>query len=224
MIKRTACLSASIALGLGLAFGSMGAQAAPILGSNVDSSVFSATIGSTSGWSYLGQSTTAFSGTGTASLVSRSSSYSNSFGFANTSHADRVQLFGSGAAVGSTALVSGYAPGYLFYYQANGSDLLFFSDDNRQYTDGVGTGGNPGWFQGDIDIFMNASLSTWAFFLDDAGGGTFIAGDDGDYDDMVVTFQQESPAGVPEPGTLALLGMGMLGLGALRRRKAAVAA
>jgi hypothetical protein len=191
------------------------AHAAPVLGSNVDSTVFSAAIGSTAGWSYTGQSAAAFTGPGTAELRLRSSAYQNSFGFSNTSHGARTTVFGNAAAVGTTAGVTGYAPGYLFYYQADGADSILFSDDNRQYTDGFDEGPFPGEQQGGIDIFFNAMMSKWAFFFDDAGGGSGILGDDNDYNDMVVTFQ----SAVPEPAPLALLGAGLLGLGLLRRRK-----
>lgn len=198
-----------------------GAQAAPVLGSHVDSSVFASAIGSTSGWNYMGQSVGAFSGNGTAELKWRSSSYADSFGYANTAHGGRVSIFGTGASVGATSLVSGYSPDYLFYFQGDGSDFLVFSDDNRQYTDGHDTGGNPGENQADIDIFHNAAQSIWAFFYDDAGGGVFIAGDDNDYDDMVVTFAEEAAQSVPEPAGLALLGLALLAVPALRRRIAA---
>jgi hypothetical protein len=199
------------------------AQAAPVLSSNVDSSVFNSAIGSTTGWSYLGQSTSAFSGSGTAELRYRSATYADSFGFSKTNHTDRTTIFSAGASVGSSASVMGLDPSYLFYFQANGSDFIFFSDDNKQYTDGYASGGLPGEAQGDIDIFFHAADSVWAFFYDDGGGNDFISGDDNDYNDMVVTFAQttQPPVStpVPEPGSLALIGLGMIGTALMRRRK-----
>lgn len=214
-MKRLSLCGAAIAAALVTA---SAAQAAPVLGSNVDSTVFSAAIGSTAGWSYMGGSTSAFSGSGTAELRWRSSSYANSFGYSRTTYNDRVTVFGAAATVGSTAAVMGYNPAYLMYFQADGNDFLIFSDDNRQFTDGNATGGNPGQQQGDIDIFFHMGMSKWAFFFDDAGGGFSLFGDDNDYDDMVVTFQQTA---VPEPGALSLLGAALLGLFMMRRRQSA---
>jgi hypothetical protein len=52
--------------------------------------------------------------------------------------------------------------------------------------------------------------SNWIFGFEDGG--------DNDFNDMVVKVESLKP--VSAPGTLALLGLGLLGIGALRRRNA----
>lgn len=187
------------------------ASAAPVLGSNVDSTVFSAAIGATTGWAYLGQSTAAFTGGGSGEIELRSADFANSFGYGSTAHGSMTTVFASGAPVGSTMAIAGLSPSYLFWFNSDPSGTF---DDNRQWTDGFAAGGLIGQLQGDIDIFLNAGLQTWAFFFDDSGPAGL--GDDNDYDDMVVSFRR---TGVPEPGSLALLGLGMLGAGAFVRRR-----
>ena len=67
------------------------------------------------------------------------------------------------------------------------------------------------WSQYMSSFVANGSLTTITFTSTNAGTlGNFL-------DDVVVTRQ----ASVPEPGTLALLGLGLVGLGLGRRRKAA---
>ncbi len=205
---RKSLISATMAAGVALALSAAPGHAADVLGSSVDSSVFSAAIGSTNGWSFLGTSTSAFTGSGNGTIDLRSASFSDSFGYAKTNDTGLVQVFGAGASVGSTSAVVGLFAVLCVLLQCEHERL-----ERRQHTvhrrhshrrvlrfDA----------RRDIDIFKNASTDTWAFFYDD--GGPAGSGDDNDFNDMVVTFSQ-TPASVPEPGSLAILGMALIGAG-----------
>jgi len=117
--------------------------------------------------------------------------------------------------VGSTANLGNFAAGQEleFFIYVRNTGNTFYTGPGSRNTDGVAHAVVDGDFAG--------GTATYVGFEDLLGGG------DLDYDDLYFSFSNTSgsttpgnPA-VPEPGTLALLGLGLIGMTVVARRKRA---
>lgn len=157
----------------------------------------------------------------------------NTFGVYDSSDPSKfVQLFGGAASTGAQAILSIKLDGSVYvnladttidfagnsfgYYLGTGSSK-FYSDSNLN-------GGNDQMvaLQGNgvdkIQVGNNAA-GTWSkneYIL--AWEDVSIPNSDWDYNDLVLIVESVEP--VTEPGTVALLGLGLVSLGLARRKKA----
>ncbi len=140
-------------------------------------------------------------------------------GFSNSADVTRS---GSGIGVNNSWLDSDQIDGsgredYLTLSFSNEVELLGFTFGHSDWND-------------EFDLYVDGSAAGYNFDTDDGLaafspstflGSAFTVRANGGNDNFVISSMRISVADVPEPGTLALLGLGLAGLGLSRRRQQA---
>jgi hypothetical protein len=117
--------------------------------------------------------------------------------------------------------------GMLGQFALAGTDHRFANGQQLLFTDTVhwkgGTNGFNGNYQAVTDLGANG-VGPWGHMGDTSNDARWIWVGDANANNLVYFSTKisavQAPADLPEPGSVALLGLGLAGLGLLRRRKA----
>lgn len=156
-------------------------------------SFFSTAIGFDALWSKQGNSAIKFK--------AEISGYNNSMGYANADGSGRTTILNEGD-TGWKTINPGTDP-FVFMLSTNQGNEWF--SDNSLNADGL---------DHLLAFQKNDGSDRYIFFWDDQNGGG-----DRDFNDFVARVNFVSPSQVPEPGTFALMGLALVGLGVSRRKK-----
>ncbi len=145
-------------------------------------------------------------------------------GFGNGAASVTLTILANGNVAVENSIVGNFAGNAFGYYIRLPNGSFFYSDEalNPGGTDQMVTFRGTGLVQDTIQIAdfapgiwgVDEYILAWEDILASLPVGP--GGTDNDYNDLVILV--ESVNTIPEPGTLAVLGLGLLGLGMLRRR------